>query len=444
MLLSSPLNLFSLEPVRFSNSDEVIGFALANSKDLAFQKTLSLEGMKREKWNIRSFLPAITVSYSQNDNISLYAPDSRNKSINASVTQLIFDGGKTLLEHRLAKINALFTYRNYEKTEENFILQIEEMFRELVLYEKTLKIKKNVYTNAVKRKDILSKQQELGQITEGDFRDYEISVLDLYLDLQRFERNLSQSYRNFKNFIGMKSEAKLEISVNEVAENLTFSKISESFEDLYLIYANVNLDLKAQRVNFEYQKKLERLNLVQNLPNISLQCSMDFSGRTFPLTEPSFTVKLICNFNNDILPVNYSPALNFDKGRISGTGENLGLTLLPSSTFTFDRRIAKIQLEKKMFEISESEKNLKENFRQLLYAHDDLLNDLDVQRKIRDAMEKKLRIEEIRAENGEIKELDLLDVQIEFANCEIRLEELKNQIILARKSLKIQLNGYEI
>jgi outer membrane protein TolC len=444
MIFICPGKVFSSEPLIFNNSDEVIGFAIANSKDLNFQKILSLEGMKREKWNIRSFLPAITLSYSQNDNISLYAPDTRNKSINASATQLIFDGGKTFLEHELAKINALFTYQNYEKNVENFALKIEEMFRELVLYKKSLEIKKNVYSNALKRKDILSKQYELGQITRSDFFDYEISVLELYLDLQKFGRNLQESYRNLKNYIGMNPEMGLEISDTGMNETIIIKKISENFEDLYLIYANSNLDLKSQRINFEYQKKMERLNLIQTLPNISLQCSMDFSGKAFPLTEPSFMVKLIFSMNNDIFPMNYSPSMNLEIGRINGTGENMDVTVLPSSTFVSDRRIAKIQTEQSMWELTESEKNLKENFRRLLYAHDDLIDDLDVQTKLLNAMEKKLNIEEIRAKNGEIKELDLLDAQIEFANCEIRIEELKNQILLARKNLKIQLNGYEI
>lgn len=420
----------------FTSAREAALFGIQNSKSLNIQKFQQLAALSSAAYSFRDFLPSVSFSYSENDSIIKNAPDSRTKSLQVSLSQPLFDGGKKKAEYDLALINARYAWFEYELGVRNYESQILQAYYQYNMQKKSLDIQSELVAVAQKQLAILKKEFELGLTLETDYLDYELSVLKLEYDRVKYERELYKQERHFKTLLDISEDMPIEIQ-DDFYGKTEYPLLEKKKEKIWTRVQSIGIELQKQRINNEFKNKLIRFDRLRNIPAFSLMASVGFSGSRLPLTEPSFSIKCLVNFQNRLFPVNLSNAYNLTQNGLQGLSNSLDMQLLPSFTVFIEQRIAKLSLLAAAEDYKKTEKDLRNSVFDTVYNHDDTARDLQTKEQMLAIINKKIQINRFRLEKGEIKQIDYLNALIESAKAAIEYASLQTQIEALERSLEI-------
>jgi outer membrane protein TolC len=424
--------------IEFSSADEAVRFGLQNAKDIGYRRLGALEQMKLKRLSFRDFLPYLSVSYSENDTVAVQAPDSRNRSLEFSVTQQVYDAGKAKLEYELNNLNALYGYQEYLVAARKKESEILTGYMKLVTQKKALSIQEELFASAQRQLAILAKEYELGVALETDYLEYEISCSQIEYQRQTYYRDFGKLEREFKKLVGMDETTALRIADYEAGDR-RFHAIGINADALWNRVKANSVDLAKKGVSLQYTKRQAIFDGRQNIPTVSLQSSLSFSGSGFPLTEPALSVRCIFNFNNKLFPSSLSSGYGFTKGRLNNVSDSVDVSVLNSSTYFAENRITTLSLLTAELDYETAESDLKTSVYDAIWSHDDTVKNIELKANTVGLMEKKLKISEKKTERGEMKRIDLLDEMTSLSKAKIELLSLEAETEGAERSLAILL-----
>jgi outer membrane protein TolC len=424
--------------ITFSSADEAMRFGLQNAKDIGYQRLGALEQMKLKRLSFRDFLPYLSVSYSENDTVAVQAPDSRSRSLEFSVTQQVYDAGKSRLEYELNNLNALYGYQEYLVAARKKESEILTGYMKLVTQKKALSIQEELFASAQRQLAILAKEYELGVALETDYLEYAISCSQIEYQKQTYYRDFGKLEREFKKLVGIDETTALRIADYEAGDRL-FRAIGKNADALWNRVKANSVDLAKKGTSLQYTKRQAVFDGRQNIPTVSLQSSLSFSGSGFPLTEPALSVRCIFNFNNKLFPSSLSTGYGFTKGRLNNVSDSVDVSVLNSSTYFAENRITKLSLLTAELDYETAESDLKTSVYDAIWSHDDTVKNIELKANTVGLMEKKLKISEKKTERGEMKRIDLLDEMTSLSKAKIELLSLEAETEGAERSLAILL-----
>ena len=151
-----------------TSGQDAISIALQNSQEQQYQQMMAQEQMRNARLSLKDFLPQLGVSYSESDAINVGRADSRSKSLQFSVSQLIFDGGQAWNQYQLDTIGSLFNYEASLQSLEEFKGGILDGYQGIVMQQRVVDIKKRLKEAGFARLAVLAKELELGLAREID------------------------------------------------------------------------------------------------------------------------------------------------------------------------------------------------------------------------------------------------------------------------------------
>jgi len=216
-----------------------------------------------------------------------------------------------------------------------------------------------------------------------------------------------------------------------------YSSFNEHKEELAIIISNNNKDLEKQKIILGLKQKQLQHSKMIFLPDIAAEASVSFSSRSYPLTQPSFSLKLVFSFNNEFFPASYTAGAGFENKKFNSVQNSVGASLPNNFTYFKEQKINDISYQIEELNLSQSKVNFIDSVNEMIQNHDYLISQLNVQKEQISLLNQKVRIDKKRLELGEIKNIDLLDTMIELSNAEMSLAELENNIINCENSLEI-------
>ncbi|MDR1903596.1 MAG: TolC family protein [Treponema sp.] len=404
-----------------------MSIGLENSQVLRYQQLNVFENMKLAKYSIKSFIPAFSLSFSENDSIIQGGADSRNKSIQFSLSQMVYDGGKAKLQYDLARVNSLYSYYEYQVTVKQFKSEVIRQYHEILLIKQKISIQDELIRTAEMQIVILEKQYQLGLALELDYLEYLITVSQVKIERNQLENELKKLYRNMTVQLGLSPEVVIIIEEQDFPQK-EYTLLAPYTDAVINRTKAESRDLQRRQLAVLYQKKqTEQVKRIY-LPDISLESSLSFSGISFPLTEPSFTIKCNISFNNALLPVTVSGGVGFKKSNLSSIQDS-GSTAVPNSTTYFsEQRLAEIAIMTGEMELETASISLSESILAAIDTHDYAVHSLILKTRMVELLKRKLEIERFRLETGEIKYIDFLEDLRELSSSRMELAEAAYQI----------------
>ncbi|MDR2803787.1 MAG: TolC family protein [Treponema sp.] len=425
------------EEVIFHSSDEAVAFALQNSKRYYLEKQNVLQNMKAAKMSIQNFLPVFDFSFSETDSTNLLSSDSRTKNIQANVTQELFSGGKRKLEYDMNQISALYSYYDYEISERNFSSAVTSQYYQYLIQVESVKIKMDMLNTARVQLEIMEKEVALGMTLQTDYIEYHISYINM-------ENEHTQSVRDLKN---MERKFKAAVELSEQAELIIEDKIYSEAEYFYyephityiwdLVKEESN-ELRKQDLSVEYSKKQLNYGRRWYIPTISIQGGISFSGRSYPLTEPKYSAKLILSFlNNKLFPVSISGGYGLDRDRLYNINNSSNVTIMPQPVYGITHNIENIAILKTNIERSNAEKELKDMVYDTIISHDNSLRNANTAERTIGLLEKRIEFSAKELKNGRITHIDHLEKQLRLSETKLNSVQYRIQAANIERNLEI-------
>ena len=426
-----------------TSGQDAISIALQNSQEQQYQQMMAQEQMRNARLSLKDFLPQLGVSYSESDAINVGRADSRSKSLQFSVSQLIFDGGQAWNQYQLDKIGSLFNYEASLQSLEEFKGGILDGYQGSVMQQRVVDMKKRLKEAGFARLAVLAKELELGLAREIDYLDYLISCRKLEQGEQLAQEALEIQVESFRQSLGLAYGTRLIVENhgekgNEAGELEKIYPVFPHFEKILALTVDYSPALRQQKLEYEASVQQKKLESKWFVPNISLEGSMSLSGREFPLREPDFSLRIKVSFDrNTLFPVSNTTSMGFDQHRLRSLGNSASGNLNPQLNYFSQKRLNSIALLQKQLSLEVSEEKLRDSLRELLLNFDNSYENYLFSKESLGIQQKKVEINWQKLENGALTEMDYLQSLIELSSMEIQLVELQSNLVSLLRTIEL-------
>ncbi|MCQ2610133.1 MAG: TolC family protein [Treponema sp.] len=421
--------------IEFTNENELIEYAVNNSKILNIEKLYASEAVKSSKMNIKDFLPAINLNWYEFDKSTDFNT-SRTKVITLSIRQKLTDGGKRLLSYSMNKANSRFTVLENNQEENSFIIEVLSTFYSYLLIDSEIKI----------QEEILKQNSLLEQIADTKFRE----GLGIKTDLYEIKINNQEYKKELKNLNNQKEDLYKKLKIicsvpddEEIVFNFNYdlllSKDNSVWSDENLKQKLIDNDLEFQKLktkNLFLKKQYEYSKRVY-IPNISVEGEISFSGTHYPLTQPEYSLKFIIDF--DSLPftnINWNNGWGFNKSRLQDLTNSYSQNINGNLTYFSDFKKQKLMLDKSIEEENRYLKELEVQIDSFIEKYQNLNEDISILTETITMLENKITITNLRYEQGLSTVSDCLNDQVKLLKLKKELSQCQIEIILLTKKIE--------
>jgi outer membrane protein TolC len=425
------------QDIIFHSPDDAVAFAIQNSKVYYLEKQNVLHNMRASKRPVQNFLPAFDFSFSEITGTELLSPDTRTKSVQANITQELFSGGKRKLEYDMGQISALYAYYDYEISIKNFSSAIIEQYYQYIIQLEIKKIKEDMLNIAKTQLMILEKEVELGMALQADYLEYYISFISIENERDQSIRDLKNMERKFKIAIELSGEAALVIE-DKPYDNAVYFYYEPYMTDIWNLVKGKSNDIRKQDLSVKYSQKQLDYSRRWYIPSVSIQGGISFTGKSYPLTEPKYSVKLIFNFaNSRLFPLSISSGYGFDRDRLYNVNDSSNVTVTPQPVYDIQRNLENISILKAGIERGNMEKELQSAVYDIIISHDNSMRNAYAAERTVELLAKRIEFSVKELENGEITHIDYLEKLLQLAQTKINLFQYRIQAANIERNLEI-------
>ncbi|MDR1025625.1 MAG: TolC family protein [Treponema sp.] len=421
-----------------ASAAEAAELASGNSQTWNLRRQNVLLNMGTAKMGIQDFLPSLSFSLSESAGPAILSGDSRTGALRFSLSQQIFDGGRGKLAWEAGRLSALYSRQEFEGEYRNFLSTVMSLYVQYLLLKETGKIRNDLLDQAGVQLAILRREKELGLALETDYLEYESSCLGIEQERDQCLRDLAALERRFKVALNLKEEVPLSIT-GELSGPQEYFYYEPFLDRLWILVRDSSVALKRLGFETEYGRKQYNYSKRWYLPSIGLQGSVSFSGDSYPLTEPNYSLQLSFDFSGlDFLSGGISGGGSFDRAGTRQLSNGLSLDLRPLPAYSLGQKQAELNLVEAALRQSQGEQELRESLYELVISHDNMLRSAYSTEQRIVLMEKRLSFSRLQLEMGEKKRIDYLTELSSLAQAKIALADYLTQASVLERNLEIQ------
>jgi outer membrane protein TolC len=426
------------QELTIGSAAEAAEFALRNSQTWTLRRQNALLSMGMAKRGIQDFLPVLNFSLSDSASPAILAGDTRTRALRFSLSQQIFDGGKKKLAWEAGRLAALYGFQEFEGEYRNFLSTIMSLYCQYVLLRETGEIREDLLDQAGEQLLILRRETELGFGLETDYLEYENSYLEIEQERDQGLRDLAALERRFKAALNLAEGASLSIT-GGISSHDDYFYYEPFLDYLWVLVRDSSAAIKKLNYETEYGKKQYDYSRRWFLPAVGLEGSVSFSGDSYPLTEPSYSLRISLDFSSlDFLSAGLSAGSSFDRRGPRQLSNGLNSDLRPLPAYSLGQKQAELYLLESALRLRQAEQELRESLYEIVIAHDNTLRSAwNTERRIA-LMEQRLRFSQLRLEGGEKKRIDYLAELNSLAQVKITLADYLTRALAMERNLEIE------
>jgi outer membrane protein TolC len=426
------------QEITIHSAKEASEFAVQNSRSWTIRRQKALLDMGAAKLGIQDFLPSFSFSFSESDSVSILAGDSRVKSLQVSVSQEIFNGGKKKIAYEAGRISALYAWQEFEGEFKTFLSTVISLYYQCLLMREMEEIREDLLRQAKDQITILKKETELGISLETDYLEYVASYMGIEQERDQGLRDMAAMERQFKTALNLKRETPIRI-VPDYPETHEYFYYEPFLDYLWALVRNNSTALKKQQLTMEYNLKQYTYGKRWYLPVIGAQGSVSFNGNSYPLTEPIYSLQFTFDFSSlDFLNFRYSNSSGFEKERLQQLSNGISTDIRPLPAYPITRKQGELNILESTLQREEGERQLRESLYELVISHDNTLRTAHNAEQRIELMERRLAFSLLQLEKGEKSRIDYLSELSDLAQTKISQADYLTQASTLERNLEIQ------
>jgi outer membrane protein TolC len=361
--------------------------------------------------------------------------------LRVSASQEIFNGGKKKLAYEAGRISALYAWQEFEGEFKTFISTVISLYYQCLLMQEMGEIREDLLRQAGEQLTILKKEVELGLALETDYLEYAASYMEIEQERDQGLRDMAALERQFKTALNLNREASIKV-ISGSPETHEYFYYEPFLDYLWALVRNSSTALKKQQLTMEYNLKQYTYSKRWYLPVIGAQGSVSFSGSSYPLTEPIYSLQFTFDFSSlDFLSFRYSNSSGFEKDRLQQLSNGISSDIRPLPAYPITRKQGELNILESTLQREEGERQLRESLYELIISHDNTLRTAYNAGQRIDLMEKRLEFSLLQLEKGEKSRIDYLSELSGLAQTRISQAGYLTQASTIERNLEIQ-TGY--
>ncbi|MDR0639308.1 MAG: TolC family protein [Spirochaetaceae bacterium] len=398
-------------PLTFARSGEM---AVAASIEL--QTELSQQTLKESAWRIgiRDFFPSITLTASEDDRVSTIGADAFSKMYTVSVQQLLFDGGKMSSGRRIEKAQLLLQ----KDTLQNMLREVSEnaiaVYRQVLQGRMTLDIKRQSLAALEKQRLVLDTEMTLGLALESDLLEADIMLEEARIEIVNMELEQSEQEKQFAEMLGLDR-------VPVLAEQIDITRVFR-LPSVKAVQSEIlarNPDLVSSQLSIRQKEEEAKFASRLWIPTIKGTGSFSLTGDRYPLSHYKWSVGLTIDLSMPWI----ASTTSGNYGEEPKTERNAQLSesvkLLPDPASGLSGKSAKLALNLERNKHTVVVRRLERNAELLMEKLDSLIRKRDLSIRSKELASAGLRLAETRIKLGHITRLDMMQMELDYAQSEI-------------------------
>ncbi len=416
--------------------EEAISRAVEYSPELRLARQEQQIAATRYDLGLRTFLPRLSVSYSQNGAVSYFNPDSRVRRIALGLEQLIYDGGVRRQRREVERLSLLVARTDYHRAVDDVILQVVLAYAELICREEEEAILRQTYDAGLQQLSIAGEERAIGAVTDIDLLDLEIRVKELEIEAEGAAHRMRHQAQRLGRLIGLPPGTRPAVveSINPGYKGFLDAEAADS------LLRRTRLESTAfQERQIALESRREELRRVRRrwIPSVSTDLEASVAGDSFPLTEPGFAVGLSLSFGTALLPAESRVAVG-RQGPYRRTAD-LSASGRPADNLEelTSPRLALLEVNRSRQRLLDFEEDISFSIEEGVARIESACRTLALRRERQQLETRRERVDSLRLRLGEITRLAFVKGSIERAQTQIELntaivELFRSEVALLR------------
>jgi outer membrane protein TolC len=374
--------------------------------------------VSRYKLSLREYLPDVTLGFAQDDSVVFHGPDSHLKKLSLGVEQLLFAGGARSHQRRALSDNLLIREREIGQLKSQIRIEVMNRFVEILKLGLQIEILAESMAAAGQQVAIAAEERKLGEITQLDYIDMELAVQDLEIELAVLKQEQDHLMFELKELLGVAPERPLELA----------GEISPEFRGMLPELGGRTYIERALNNSLELQERAAELAVLNQrwrqarrswLPRVSTELELSVIGENFPLSEPGFSVGVNLDFAAPPVPLSTGITTGSRRSGERSLGLQASAELGENLSHWQSAKIAGLGLQKAQTELERAQRRLEDSVRRQLKQRRFVLDTLLLEQKKIDLQSRRIAIEALMLEVGEITRLEYLQSAIALSRQKI-------------------------
>jgi outer membrane protein TolC len=436
-LIHSPAAAETGETLRGAGERRGIGFAEAADLAIAASEELrgehAMQAIRERSWALgrRVYLPRFSLGVAEDDRLAKISSDSFLKSYTIKAEQLLWDGGRTLMNRRLERMELNLAGSKVELAAAEIADSAAASYRNVLYARSVLEIREAALRSLEEQRKILMQELELGLVLALDLAEADVALGEAETEVQSMRIDLRETERQFAELLGLEE-------LPELAEKVDTGRktVLPPAEVVQTAMEYRNPELAQERyVIAQKQGELKYASLSW-IPALSLNGSYGLNGQRYPLTRQTWSVGVTIEFsapwfqNSTSFSSGWEPP--YDRtARLQNAFQPLPE---PVRTLTKAQAQLALSLERRKYDLALS--RLGRN----AAAAVEKCGLMDRKRALAlravELAAERYRLSCLRQELGQLTRLELMEERIEYARREIAAVEAAVSLLEAERELE--------
>ena len=417
---------------------DALARAQANATSLTTAEARIALLARREQASIRGYLPSVELAFDSSDSVLLGAPDARTRVASATVSQLVFDGGRLRAARHAQRLQVSELRLERDQLREQVIDETWRTYTELQLLAARERVEEELAAVAASEVAIASRELQLGATTELQVAEAQLAAERAALQqaataLQRRDLEFRLHQLIGSAHPSAAASIALEPTVGTDYVGLALDQPPAIWRQLA---SAGNRELRRARAELELQQQRAQLADRAAAPEIRADLSFTVSGEALPLNQPGFRIGVALAFPESGSPVDVGVGAGVTAGGERTATTGLVAAPLEDVTAPLDRREAAVAVGAQRAELDRLQQRIEFDALQRVMSYALQRRELDAVRKQLELKDRRILILDRQLSLGAIKDVDLLRARTERLQMQIQLLEQILQIRLLERDIE--------
>lgn len=286
---------------------EAVAMAVATSAELRTE--YAMKALREGAWALgfRSYLPRLSLSAGEDDRLSTVGTDSFTKTYTASITQLVFDGGRLALARSMEKADLAVHSDELRRKAADLAEAAVSSYRAVISGRALVSIREETLLALEEQRRILAEELDRGLALRTDLAEADISLAESMIEIRSLLLELRESERLLAEALGLRELPPL---ADRIDPNR--ASVVPKPEAAAILAAGVNPELRTLRHGVAKSQAEARRAERAWIPTVKAAADYTLSGGGYPLTRRSWNLALTLEFSSPTIAGSLSSSAGWE------------------------------------------------------------------------------------------------------------------------------------
>ena len=231
----------------------------------------------KEKESFRELFPQAMVRWDESSGV-ISSKDYAGRKYQLKVQHPLYHGGELRYTWEQAKMNLKISKENYDKTKEDYILELTKAYYDYVRTLKNFDIQDRLLKELERDLTTAKKEYEANIISLIDFLNVQSQYNQAYYSYLSSENTLSLARLNFLQLLNLDNDPSIDVKIDK---ELVFKDHKIDLEDCIKLAYEHRTDLKINELSLKAAEYGEKIAKSQSAPKIDLTGTIGKAGEVY-------------------------------------------------------------------------------------------------------------------------------------------------------------------